>query len=282
MNILTFDIEEWFHLLELPASCKPELWGNFEQRIEANTDKLIRLLDEKQVKASCFVLGWVAKEYPGVVKRLADAGHELGIHSYDHSLVFMQSRRAFSEDIKRSCGLVSDITGKPVTMFRAPGFSIVESTLWAFEELVAQGITTDTSVFPASRAHGGFPSFPTDKPCIIDVRGMKLYEFPLNTSSFLGTRMIFSGGGYFRLMPYPLIRRLSKQSNYVMTYFHPRDFDPGQKILPGMTPYRIFKSYYGLKGSYNKLKHWLDEFEFIDLSTAISRIDWDNVKVIRI
>jgi peptidoglycan-N-acetylglucosamine deacetylase len=282
LNILTFDIEEWYHLLELPATSNPSQWGNFEHRLEANTDKLLMLLDETKVKATCFVLGWVAKEYPEVVKRWSDAGHELGIHSYDHSLVFMQSRRAFSEDIKRSCGLVGDISGKPVTMFRAPGFSIVESTLWAFEELVEHGITADASVFPASRAHGGFPSFPTDHPCIIDVRGTRLYEFPLNTSDAFGTRMIFSGGGYFRLMPYAVIRSLNKSSNYVMSYFHPRDFDPGQKILPGMTPYRIFKSYYGLTGSYDKLKKWLNEFEFIDMSTAIKRINWDEAKVIRI
>ncbi|MBK9359028.1 MAG: polysaccharide deacetylase family protein [Bacteroidales bacterium] len=282
MNILTFDIEEWFHLLELPATSKPELWGGFEHRLEANTDRLLLLMDEMGVKATCFVLGWVAQEFPQVVKKLAEAGHELGIHSYDHSLVFMQSRRAFAEDIRKSCDLVGNISGKPVTMFRAPGFSIVESTLWAFEELVEQGITADSSVFPASRAHGGFPSFPTDQPCIIDVRGFKLYEFPLNTSKYLGTRMIFSGGGYFRLMPYPIIRNLSIGSNYVMTYFHPRDFDPGQKVLPGMSPYRIFKSYYGLGGSYNKLKLWLDEFEFVNISTAIRRINWDEAKVIRI
>ncbi|MFH1120034.1 MAG: polysaccharide deacetylase family protein [Bacteroidota bacterium] len=282
MNILTFDIEEWFHLLELPATGNPELWSSFERRLEANSDRLLSLLDEMNVKATCFVLGWVAKEYPDVIRRWADAGHELGIHSYDHSLVFMQTRRSFSEDIKRACDLVGNISGKPVTMFRAPGFSIVESTLWAFEELVEQGITADSSVFPASRAHGGFPSFPTDQPCIIDVRGTKLYEFPLNASKLFGARTIFSGGGYFRLMPYPIIRRLNRNSNYVMTYFHPRDFDPGQKVLPGMSPYRIFKSYYGLGGSFDKLKHWLKEFEFTDMSTAINRINWDEALVIRI
>jgi len=282
LNILTFDIEEWFHLLELPATSDPGSWGDFEQRIGRNTDRILTLLAETDVKATFFILGWVAQHYPDVVKRISDAGHELGIHSWDHSLIFMQSRRAFSEDLKRSCGLLGDITGKPVTMFRAPGFSIVESTLWAFEELVAQGITADASVFPSSRAHGGFPSFPSDKPCIIDVKGIRLYEFPLNTSHLFGTRLVFSGGGYFRLMPYPLIRLLTRHSSYVMTYFHPRDFDPGQEILPGMSPYRIFKSYYGLSGSFGKLKKCLHEFHFSDISTAIEKIDWDNAMVIKI
>jgi len=282
LNILTFDIEEWFHLLELPATSKPELWGNFEQRIEANTDRILMLLEEVDVKATFFILGWVAAHYPGVVRRIADAGHELGIHSMNHSLVFLQSRRAFAEDLKTAAGLVGDVTGQAVKMFRAPGFSVVESTLWAFEELIAQGFVADSSVFPAARAHGGFPSFPTDKPCIIDVQGMRLYEFPLNTSDVFGNRVVFSGGGYFRLIPYSFIRQLTLQSTYVMSYFHPRDFDPGQKILPGMTPYRIFKSYYGLNGSFDKLKKWVHEFHFCDISTAIAKTNWEEAVILKI
>lgn len=282
MNILTFDIEEWFHLLEVSATSKPELWGNFEKRLDENVERLLLLMDEVGAKSTCFVLGWIAEEYPSVVRKLAEAGHELGIHSYDHSLVFAQSPHAFAESLKRSCGLISEISGKPVTMYRAPGFSIVESTLWAFEELIKQGITADASVFPGSHAHGGISSFPTDQPCIIDTRGGRLYEFPLNTSLLFGRRVVFSGGGYFRLIPYSLLSMLTRRSKYVMAYFHPRDFDSGQKILPGLSPLRIFKSYYGLKGSYDKLKQWLQEFEFVTMGTAIERINWEDAKVIKI
>lgn len=282
MNILTFDIEEWYHLLELRSTSKPEQWVKFEPRLEANTDRILSLLDDTGVKATFFAMGWVATQSPGVIRKIASCGHEVGIHSWDHALVSKLTRQEFREDIRRASHSIADITGVQSKMYRAPGFSIVKSNLWALEELAEQGFTADASIFPASRSHGGFPDFPVDRPCIVESGGLRIYEFPLNTTRYFGFKTVFSGGGYFRLMPYNAIKRLTRRSDYVMSYFHPRDFDPGQKFLPGLTPLRLFKSYYGLNNSIDKLKRWLTDFEFIDIDEAIRRTDWNKAEIIRI
>lgn len=282
MRILTFDIEEWYHLLELDSTSRPDQWVGFEPRLEANTERILMLLSESGIKATFFVMGWIARHSPSVIRRIAEAGHELGVHSWDHALISKQSRMEFREDLKRSCGEVSGLSGTPVRMYRAPGFSIVPETVWALEELMRQGIVADASIFPTSRAHGGFPSFPVDQPCIIKAGGMQLYEFPLNTAKFFNHRVVFSGGGYFRLLPYEIIRKLTNNGSYVMSYFHPRDFDPGQKMLPGLTPLRMFKSYYGLHGSLGKLARLISEFDFVDIGKAIEQNDWSKAYVYRI
>lgn len=282
MRILTFDIEEWFHLLELESTSSPDQWVGFEPRLEANTERILMLLSESGIKATFFIMGWIARHSPSVIRRIAEAGHELGVHSWDHTLISKQSRMEFREDLKRSCGEVSGLSGTPVRMYRAPGFSIVPDTIWAMEELMRQGIVADASIFPASRAHGGYPSFPVDHPCIIEAGGMQLYEFPLNTAKFFNHRVVFSGGGYFRLLPYKMIRKLTNRSSYVMSYFHPRDFDPEQKMLPGLSPLRMFKSYYGLHGSLGKLNRLINEFNFSDIGMAIEHIDWSKAYVHRI
>ena len=140
----------------------------------------------------------------------------------------------------------------------------------------------DSSVFPAGRAHGGFPSFTNQTPSILEYNGIKLKEFPINTHSIFGRNIIFSGGGYFRLIPYHLIKKWSKKSKYIMTYFHPRDFDHNQPVVPGLSPLRLFKSYVGLKNSKFKLEKWLSDFEFISLEKADNMINWDKAPIIKL
>jgi polysaccharide deacetylase family protein (PEP-CTERM system associated) len=282
VNILTFDIEDWFHILDNDSSRGEKQWANFAPRLERNTDRLLDLLAATGVRATFFCLGWVAEKHPGVIKRIHAAGYELGSHSYRHQLVYEQSREEFVHDLEGSLGRLEDLTGTKVLAYRAPGFSITRSNTWAFEVLAAHGIEIDSSVFPASRAHGGFPGFGTAQPAIVDHAGMKLKEFPINTVGLAGQQLIFSGGGYFRLLPYPAIRRLMATSPYVMTYFHPRDFDPDQPVLPGLKWHRVFKSYYGLRSAFDKLKRLLQEFPFVDLRTAEKAIDWRNQPVVKV
>ena len=144
------------------------------------------------------------------------------------------------------------------------------------------GITKDCSVFPAGRAHGGLPSYNTAIPSIIEYNGIKLKEFPINTHTILGKPFIFSGGGYFRLLPYKTIENWTHQSNYVMTYFHPRDFDIEQPIVPGLSPTRRFKSYIGIKKCKPKLERWLNDFDFIDLNLADELINWNQVPIVKL
>lgn len=169
---------------------------------------------------------------------------------------------------------------KKITIFRAPGFSITEKTKWAFYELANLGIEIDCSIFPAKRAHGGFPSFGNAEPTLINVNGHQIKELPVNMHNVFGFNFIFSGGGYFRLLPYWIIKLIMKKANYVMSYFHPRDFDYKQPILKDLSILRRFKSYYGLKESIYKLEKLIKDFKFMDINTANDLIDWNSVKVI--
>lgn len=282
MNILTFDIEEWFHILDNDSTKTINEWKKYESRIHDNTERILTLLKQKNLKATFFCLGWIAETYPDIIKRIVDRGFEIGSHTRMHQLIYEQTREEFVRDLEYSIKTLEDISGKKVKYFRAPGFSIREDNKWAFEVIAEQGIEVDCSVFPTSRAHGGFPSYQNPVPSLIKYNGIILKELPINFSTIAGKPVIFSGGGYFRLFPYLLIKHWTKQSDYVMSYLHPRDFDPDQPVIQELSVFRKFKSYVGLKGATKKLEHWLSDFEFIDAGTAINQIDWNNVPVVNI
>lgn len=280
MNVLTFDIEEWFHLLDFDTTRSEQEWGKFEVRIYENVERILRLLDETDTKATFFIIGWVAKTYPDLVRRISEK-YQIGCHSMEHQLVWQQTRREFKDDVEKGIKVLEDITGKKVECYRAPGFSIHESEAWAFEVLYDLGIRYDCSVFPAPHSHGGMPSYPKDAPGIIEYNGLQMKEFPVSFKKVAGRHLVFSGGGYFRLFPYPLIKKWSYESgDYLLSYIHPRDLDAGQPMLRGLPPLRIFKSYVGLKGAENKLRKYITEFRFTDITEADSMIDWN--KTIRI
>ena len=148
--------------------------------------------------------------------------------------------------------------------------------------MIKNGIEIDCSIFPARRAHGGFSNYGYAEPSIVSLDTGSIKEFPINTFNFIGRQIIFSGGGYFRLLPLFIIRHLMSQSKYNMTYFHPRDFDPGQPMINDLSLLRKFKSYYGIKNSMKKLEKLIENFDFIDLKTANNSIDWANVKQIKL
>lgn len=280
MNILSFDIEEWFHILDNDATKSEADWANFPERIYQNMDLIHELLGDQ--KATFFCIGWVARKYPDVIKRIAAAGHEIATHSDLHQLAYEQSPSVFNEDLSRSIQHLEALTGKKVKAYRAPGFSIMEENKWVFESLINHGIEIDCSVFPAKRAHGGFENFGIAEPCWIEIDGHKLKEFPINLEIIGGKPMIFSGGGYFRLLPYAVLNHFFKKSDYVMTYFHPRDFDAQQPMVPGLNAFRKFKSYYGLSQTKSKLEKLIKNHNFVDLKTADSQIDWTQAKVVQI
>lgn len=277
MNILTFDIEEWFHILDNESTRTEAEWSRYETRIYENMDRIFQLLHDTNSQATFFCLGWVADKHPDVIRRIDAAGYEIATHSYAHQLAFEQTPAEFQSDLERSIKHLQDLTGKKVRSYRAPGFSIKEYNRWVFPILIEQGIEMDCSVFSARRAHGGDASLGMFEPGYLNVGGTLLKEFPINTTAILGQDLIFSGGGYFRLLPYPAIRGLMRRSDYVMTYFHPRDFDAGQPMIPGLSRARQFKSYYGLKNCLPKLKQLLTEFPFVDLAEADRQVDWAKV-----
>lgn len=280
MRILTFDIEEWFHILDNSQTKNFKDWGSFESRIHSNMEIIFEIIDKCNVSPTFFVVGWIAEKYPEVVKTISNRGFEVASHSHLHQLAFQLDRKTFFSDVEKSIKTLEDCTGEKVTTFRAPGFSITEQNKWAFEILYDLGITKDSSIFPAGRAHGGLPTYRSALPSIIEYNGIKLKEFPINTHTILGKPFIFSGGGYFRLLPYNIIRNWTIKSNYVMTYFHPRDFDFSQPIVPGLSLSRRFKSYVGLKNCKPKLEHWLNDFDFVGLNAADQMINWDKAPVV--
>ena len=282
MNILTFDVEEWFHLLDFDATRSEAEWNRYEVRIHENVDRILGILDETDTKATFFIIGWVAKKYPEVVRKIAEK-YQIGTHTMSHQIVWQQKPEAFRQDVDASLKLLQDITGQPIACFRAPGFSIRKSEAWAFEILAELGIRYDCSVFPAHHAHGGMPSYGKAVPSIIRHGNMEMIEFPVNVKEIAGRHVIFSGGGYFRLFPYSLIKRWSRESgDYLLSYIHPRDLDGGQPMLEGLPLARKFKSYVGLRGAADKLRKYLSDFDFVDVKTAEVMVDWSKAPVVSI
>ena len=282
MNILTFDLEEWFHILDHDLTKSETNWINYEVRIHKNTDRIITFLLNNNLSATFFIVGWIAEKYPEIIKKIDKLGFEIGSHTHMHQLLYEQSRESVDKDLKKSIDTLENIISKKIKCFRAPGFSITEKNKWVFELLAQNGITHDSSIFPASRAHGGMPKFKYAVPSKLIINGLEIKEFPINTTSIFGKKWIYSGGGYFRLTPYQLVKYWSKNDKYIMTYFHPRDFDVKQPLISELSLLRKFKSYVGLKGSLDKLDKWVNDFEFIDLKSADKKINWKNVPYIKL
>lgn len=282
MNILTFDIEDWFNLLEHPLTDDINNWNQFESRVFKSTEKILDLLDECNYEATFFVLGWVAENHPKIVNEIHRRGHKIGSHSYAHKVAYSQTKKEFKDDFTKSIKLIEDLTGCKVDCYRAPGFSVTPNNMWVYDILLEHGITYDSSIFPASRNHGGFKNFPISEPFKIERQGEKIFSFPLNTRKIFNYDIVYSGGGYFRLLPEFIINNLIKNDSYVMTYFHPRDFDYDQPSMANLSLLRRFRSYYGIKGAYKKLKNLLKKNDFISLHQANSMVNWEDQPVIEL
>lgn len=277
MFILTFDLEEWFHILDIGSLEDNKRWDSFETRIYQSTYRIVETLKKNNLTATFFVLGWIAEKYPDLVRLISDLGHEIGSHSLNHILVYKTSQKVFRQDLKKSIDIIHNITNKKVRAFRAPGFSIKKDTSWAFEILAEEGIEIDSSVFPASRGHGGIKNFPIDHPFRIRVNGRIIKEFPINVFRVGNYKIPFSGGGYFRAIPSKAIVYFSNRSDYFISYFHPREFDPDQPVIHELPLIRRFKSYYGLKKFSQKFERIIKKYDFMDLYTAERILNWDEL-----
>lgn len=280
MHILTFDLEDWFHILDHESTKSEIKWLEFEQRFEKGLDVILELLASLNQKATFFCVGWVARKYPHCIKQIAKSGFELASHSDMHQLIYGQNRGEFLDDVRRSILTIEDITGEKVRAYRAPGFSLTKQSLWMLEALVDLGVEIDCSVFSSRRAHGGLPGAEIWGPTKIKVANGLLREFPVSALRYANVNMFFSGGGYFRLLPYFLINFAMRRSDYVMTYFHPRDFDSGQPLLNDLGLLRKIRTYFGVRSAFPKLRRLLRDFNFIDLRTADELIDWSRQKTV--
>jgi len=265
VSAFSVDVEDYFHVEAFRHVVDPGDWGSMEQRVEPNTRRLLGLLNEFDVKATFFVLGWVAERRPDLVKDILEAGHEVGIHGYDHRPITVMTPSGFREDIRRAKGIVEDITGQPVLGYRAPTYSVVKDTLWALDVMLEEGLRYDSSIFPIVHDRYGIPD--AQRYPWVEERGEgHLVEFPISTVRLLGRNLPFVGGGYLRLLPMRYVRwgmrRVTgAEGRPTMLYVHPWEIDPGQPVLEVGRLARI-RHYHGLGRVEDRLRKLLREFRF--------------------
>jgi len=280
MNLLTFDIEDWYNCDFITPDFN---WDKYEVRIYEGIDRILAELADRNLKGTFFCLGWIAEKHPDVIRRIHQQGHHIGCHSYQHELSFRFDRKGFKQDTEKSKKLIEDLIGEEINAFRAPGFSITESNTWTLEVLTELRFQYDCSLFPAAHDYGGFPNYGKAEPTLLKLSsGASLKEFPINIHQILRKNIVFSGGGFFRFFPYWLIKKWGKQSPYLMTYFHTRDFDPEQPVIKSLPLMRKFKSYVGLKKAFSKFQYLLDDFEFVSVKKADTLIDWNKSRAIEL
>ncbi len=263
-NAFTVDFEDWYQGIELPY----ESWPGYEDRIEIGLNRVLDILERHNAKATFFMLGWMAKKYPGLVKKVADAGHELGSHGYSHEKVYNQSVKEFREEIKLTKAVLEDLTGQKVIAHRSPFFSITSKSLWALSVLKEEGFEIDSSISPIKTWRYGVSTCPDN---IFKIKELDLIEFPVSCFSFL-LRNWAIGGAYFRLFPYEFtrwaIRRRNREGYPAIFYMHPWEIDPRQPRQKGK-PLSRFRQYNNLDKTENRLKALLRDFDFIPVRTYL-------------
>lgn len=273
-NIFTVDTEDWFH-----ANYEDDLFKNdtsIKSTVEENTEVYLEALEKTHSTATFFVLGFVAEQHPALVRLIAEAGHEIASHGYGHQLIYKQSPSAFRNDIRRSKHMLEDITGQEVIGYRAPSWSITEDSLWALAILQEEGFRFDSSIFPFKNflyGISGAPRFPYLASRFNQAAG-KLVEVPPSTVRILGLNIPFSGGFYFRAMPYFFIQEFTKivnrgGGNQVLFYLHPREIDPEQPRLK-LKPRDALIHYYGIRSCKKKLERLLNDFPCESLAQSFA------------
>ena len=248
-NALTIDVEDYFQVSAFAPHIARADWPRLECRVEANIERILLLLDSRRIHATFFTLGWIAERYPAMLRRVADAGHEVASHGYAHLRASDQSAAQFADDVRRSKTILEQLTGLAVRGYRAPSFSIGAANLWAFDELQEAGYRYSSSIYPIRHDHYGMPDAPRFAWHPRGPHGV--LELPVSTVRLRGRNLPAGGGGYFRLMPYALSRWLlrrinSRDGQAGIFYFHPWELDPGQPRPPGLSARTRFRHYLNL------------------------------------
>lgn len=275
MNAFTVDVEDYFHVAALSSAISRSSWSSRELRVERNTERLMQILAERGVRATFFVLGWLAERTPSLVRRIADAGHEVACHGYSHQLVYRQTPAEFREETVRAKSFLEDTIGHPVLGYRAASFSVTRDSLWALDTLIDLGFHYDSSIFPIHHDLYGLPGAKPEPHRVQAPSGRTLAEFPMSAANFFGLQVPVSGGGYFRILPYWLTRAGLKQINQSRSrpfafYLHPWEIDPGQ---PRIDVHGIsrFRHYTNLSRTEARLRRVLGEFAFTSMHEALQQ-----------
>ena len=263
VNALTIDVEDYFQVSAFAPHIPRSEWDAKEVRVGDNVDRILAMLAEHRIHATFFTLGWVAERYPALVRRIAEAGHEVASHGYEHHRASDLSREAFVSDIARAKTTLEDVAGQEVKGYRAPSFSISGRNEWAFDCIAETGYRYSSSVYPIKHDHYGMPSAPrfphTPRPGLL--------ELPVTTTRLLGRNLPAGGGGYFRLMPYQVSRWFIQRVNRIdghpaIFYFHPWEVDPDQPRVEGIGAKTRFRHYLNLKHTERRLRRLLADFRW--------------------
>lgn len=262
-NALTIDVEDYFQVSAFAPYIRRDEWDARECRVERNVDRILGMLSEHGTHATFFTLGWVAERYPQMVRRIVDGGHELASHGFGHQRASDLSPDQFAEDIGSAKKILEDIAGCEVSGYRAPSFSIGSRNLWAFDALVAAGYRYSSSIYPIRHDHYGMPESPRFAYRVAS----GLLEVPVTTVRMLNRNLPSSGGGYFRLLPYPLSRWLLRKVNHedrepAVFYFHPWEIDPGQPRVNGIDAKTRFRHYVNIPRMQGRLQQLLVDFRW--------------------
>lgn len=266
---MSVDVEEYFHPTEVQSFVNVSDWSRLPSRVEQQVDDILEVFDHYQVRATFFLVGWVAERSPAMVRRITSAGHELGCHSHYHGLIYDMTPSQFRQDTERCVGTIGDICGTVPRVYRAPSYSITQSSFWALEILADLGFTHDSSIYPVVHDRYGIPGFPRHAHILQTAKG-PIWEVPISTARLRDERITpIGGGGYLRLLPYRYtaagIRRVNEvEGQPVCLYFHPWEVDPDQPRLARGIIARL-RTYSGLRGMMGKLKRLLQEFKFATL-----------------
>lgn len=266
LNAMTIDVEDYYHVSAFESIIRFEDWEKYESRVGNNIKKILLILDEYNVKATFFVLGWIAEHYPEIVEEIQNRGHEVASHGYRHQLIYTQTPEIFEEDVSRSKEIIEDITKKPIEGYRAPSYSITQNSLWALDILAKIGLKYDSSIFPIRHPVYGIPDFKRF-PHIANGNGRKgILEFPLSTGRLFGRNIPIAGGGYIRYFPCSFlhwaIQRINqKEKMPAIIYFHPWEIDPCQPKQPVKLMTRL-RHYHNLDKMEGKIRRLLSDFQF--------------------
>ena len=287
-NYMTIDVEDYFHVSAFESLSPPTTWLEKECRVERNTQNILDIMDQYHVKATFFMLGWVADHYPQITKMIAARGHEIACHGYLHQRVALQDRQTYRDDIRKAKAILENQTGQAVIGYRAPSYSITRQTDWAFDELLEAGYQYDSSIFPMQHDFYGIPDWPrfsgyavkkaagwdadsqpsyTGNPCI--------RELPISTLRIGSRNWPIAGGGYFRLLPYAVTQLGLKHINQkegqpFIFYLHPWEFDPEQPRMQGCSIKSRFRHYLNLRHTEKRFRRLLQDFEFHSIKDGLT------------